>query len=934
MPAIAAAAGAAALTSVGAAAAAGTLAQLSLGTVLFAAASGAASAALQMALAPSLPNATTRVSQRQGVAFGQVVYGRRRVSGTYAYLGNKDGDEGILEIVIVWADHEIEEIEAVYMGDALIWEPGATPAYRGAAGYDEDLVTHYRVEAYHKLGTSTQSAFSKLVAECADWTSAHRLRGRACTYLRMNNSLDVFPQGLTNLTAIVKGKKIYDPRDGSTAWSENPALCLRDYVVNHVGVAAAKVPDAYVNALANICEEQVDHDGGTDDRYRITAAFAEGVKHREIIETMLGAMNARAVFIGGEFRMMGGAYAAPDVTLTDDDVIGGVSVVTRQSVRDRWNQVRGVYTPEDSDGVPTYTPKEYPILQSAAYEAADGRELVLPWDLPFTPTHYMAQRLAKMRLLQSRQQIFVTVPCNLKALAAVAGGGVSLTLERFGWTAKEFEVTNFSLSIEDDGGAPRPVIALSLRETSSAIWDWSTSDEQPDVAGAPSSLGSGFTVSAPSIAASDELATARQEIVSILVATLTQTDAMAALYEVEAKKSSDSVWRPMSGAGGQTRFELSNVADGESYDIRARTINNLGLRSAWATASYTVVGKTDPPSDVTDLRLEVVGSQALLQWAAVSDLDLAHYEVRFQPVTSGGSYANAQVLVEKVARPATSVIVPAALGTYFVKAVDKFNKRSASAASVIPSVEEISGFETIDSVTDTAFSGTKTDMNTTTPGGGLALDQSGGVVVSEGYYTLGTKVDLGAKYAARLEAVVTYTRHEFGANMSGWTDPISTYLVNWSAIGVTSSDQDVSARVEVRSTDDDPSGSPTWGAWAPVVASDRAARGHEIRARATSESGVATPLITQIDLFVKMAAREEKGQGVSSGASAKSITYGAEFKNVPTVQITPADMATGDYYTVTSETVSGFTVTFYDSTDTAVSRTFNWRAFGEGKKIT
>ena len=49
---------------------------------------------------------------------------------------------------------------------------------------------------------------------------------------------DVFPRGLLTFSAIVKGKKVFDPRTSTTAWSANAALCLRDYLTSDYGLGA------------------------------------------------------------------------------------------------------------------------------------------------------------------------------------------------------------------------------------------------------------------------------------------------------------------------------------------------------------------------------------------------------------------------------------------------------------------------------------------------------------------------------------------------------------------------------------------------------------------------------------------------------------------------------------------------------------------------
>ena len=84
-----------------------------------------------------------------------------------------------------------------------------------------------------------------------------------------------------------------------------------------------------------------------------------------------------------------------------------------------------------------------------------------------------------------------------------------------------------------------------------------------------------------------------------------------------------------------------------TYNIRARAVSNLGVKSAFTTFNHQAVGKTAPPANVTGLRINVVGAEAHLSWDAVADLDLSHYIVKFTANTTSPVYNNAQLIVPK-----------------------------------------------------------------------------------------------------------------------------------------------------------------------------------------------------------------------------------------------------------------------------------------------
>ena len=63
------------------------------------------------------------------------------------------------------------------------------------------------------------------------------------------------------ISATIRGKKVVDYRDGGTRWTDNPALCIADYLTNAdfgMGFPAASELDlGNFNAEANHCDEIV-----------------------------------------------------------------------------------------------------------------------------------------------------------------------------------------------------------------------------------------------------------------------------------------------------------------------------------------------------------------------------------------------------------------------------------------------------------------------------------------------------------------------------------------------------------------------------------------------------------------------------------------------------------------------------------------------------
>ena len=70
---------------------------------------------------------------------------------------------------------------------------------------------------------------------------------------------------------------------------------------------------------------------------------------------------------------------------------------------------------------------------------------------------------------------------------------------------------------------------------------------------------------------------------------------------------------------------------------------------------------------------------------------------------------------------------------------------------------------------------------------------------------------------------------------------------------------------------------------------------------------------------------------IVSGTGSKAITFSPSFKALQGVGISASNLTSGDYYAITSKSASGFTITFYNSSNSVVNRTFDYVAKGYGE---
>jgi hypothetical protein len=78
-----------------------------------------------------------------------------------------------------------------------------------------------------------------------------------------------------------------------------------------------------------------------------------------------------------------------------------------------------------------------------------------------------------------------------------------------------------------------------------------------------------------------------------------------------------------------------------------------------------------------------------------------------------------------------------------------------------------------------------------------------------------------------------------------------------------------------------------------------------------------------------MSDRIFSGNDIVSGAGTKTVTFTNPFKTVNyALGITGQGMSTGDFFLVESKTINGFNITFKNSSNTAISKTFDFIAKG------
>lgn len=488
------------LPAVAASAAAGsTTAALTLAAVNFGISAVASYAANALTPKPKIPGTGGfLVNEVNPTAPAEYVYGEVRKGGVVTYDEATD-DNAILHRIIVLAagEHEVgdiylnDEVVEISGNDFSLTDPGdASDVYTGAGWVttekwmEDNQIREPRVRIFVHDGSQTSAAdtfansssrslANELIAKSANGLDASFVgRGLTYLYVQMNIDNEVFAGGVPRITAMVKRKGVYDPRDDTNKITSNWALCVADYLQADYGLGdAGSVDSTALSAEANICEEAVALDaGGTQARYEANGVFRADEEPGQILSRLMPSGSGSLFWGQGKWNIRAGAYAGAVASFGLSDLRSGIEVETRTPRAQNYNAIRGVF----NDKSQRYIEGEYPRISSATFLAVDGGfENVLDYDLPFETDGVRAQRLAKLALYRQREQIRVEADFNMRAASVQPGDVIDLTIDLYGWDAKAFEVVGWQLKISETGTL---CVRLSLKETSEAAFDWNAEE--------------------------------------------------------------------------------------------------------------------------------------------------------------------------------------------------------------------------------------------------------------------------------------------------------------------------------------------------------------------------------------------------------------------------------------------------------------------------
>ena len=435
-----------------------------------------------------------------------------------------------------------------------------------------------------------------------------------------------------------------------------------------------------------------------------------------------------------------------------------------------------------------------------------------------------------------------------------------------------------------------------------------------------------------------------------------QTQSGAARYELHYRVNNGSFTKI------ETVSSYAEILNSEAgtYEFRLFSFNGLNEPSRNpATLTFNAVGKTAPPSDITNLTYEPISDKEIrLRWDAVPDQDVragGRIHIRHTPKTDGtGTFQDATDLVFGLSGASTEKIVSLLEGEYILKTQDDGDRFSTGETSLVIDKPEAQPKLLVqarrEDQDDPKFQGSKTNIGFDSGTNSISLAGTGnfdsstdidsetsiddiGGVSSTGTYLFNETLDLGAVFSLDLRKIIQ-TDSVYSSDL---IDSVTDIDARQDFDGTAS--VDTNAEVFVQTSQDGSS----YSGFQKFANGTFKGRAFKFKCVLSTKDTNQDIRVSQLGYFAEFQRRTEQSTTtIASGAGAKSISFNSPFftgtsallganSTPPAIGITAFNMASGDFFELSSITGTGFTVHFKNSSGSSVDRNFNFTAIGFGK---
>lgn len=528
----------------------------------------AATVAASLLIKPAVPSIGAYTSQqerkqtlRSATAPMAFIYGCTVVSGLLFYAEEEKGTstKEWVHLGIAITGHPIDHVGRIWLGDELIGD--------------------YGNKAQFEIHSDRTTVDPFMKANCSSWKDD--MIGKGITWARISLKFDAdkFPSGIPNIKFEVFGKKVYDPRNGTIAWSENAALCILDYYRSYL-----KVPDTDINMsqfiqAANVCDQVLNDGGGNRKRYTINGTFDASETQAGVLDDLHLACAGEPTYMAGQHGILAGAYYGPaTMDIHEGQIISDVKIVPEAAYNDKLNIVTGTFL----DPQQQYSEVDYPAVKVQSYIDADGSEFTSDLKLRFVANEFQAQQLAQIKINRTRIGRTLQFTMNLSGYQYRPGYYVRLYLPQLGINGQEFRITEWSLAA-DKG------VDITLKQETAAVWNDAIGKpiERPDITDFPKA----------SVAQPTGLTYTVTEIGQVVQGVFAWTNIGDIAYNIVVIRKAGVPIQTIQVPGQSVN--ITGLVRG-TYDLVVMAVNRFGQRSTEALLTIEIHAPSKPSGvDIT-----------------------------------------------------------------------------------------------------------------------------------------------------------------------------------------------------------------------------------------------------------------------------------------------------------------------------------------------
>jgi len=396
----------------------------------------------------------------------------------------------------------------------------------------------------------------------------------------------------------------------SEAWSDNPAILMR-HIWTHPWFGKATptlAEDARIADAAAACDTShgyvVDGVTATVPLYRAGMVLPFGAAAKDAFDDLAAAMAGSWAYAGGELYVRAGVFTGSVMSLTDADLVGivrdGASDQDRPlMIRPHRERVEkfNVVNLTIWDSQQSYKQVSLTPLKGNALIARDGAELAKAITLSAVGYAPQALHIAGVMMRDARDPLTITLNFKTRAYPLELFDTIDMTVSRYGWAAKLFQVVGRDWSSAGD-------LALTLKEIAEAHYT-------PDGTFAPQGYAVNTQLPNPwfvptigtLIASSGDAQLLKQSDGSIITRILLTWPAVddasvtdGGTIEIQYRPVlSSGDWSRIEVQGSVTQVIIAGVQDRNAYTIRARARNRIAVGLWSMQIVHTVLGLSAPP---------------------------------------------------------------------------------------------------------------------------------------------------------------------------------------------------------------------------------------------------------------------------------------------------------------------------------------------------